>query len=476
MRQFFGIFFYLAVASLTNVYANFLSDTPGVIIRFYLNDSTIEQDLSALTAEAFQKLHSVSDRFDVISAELLSNNNEPLSETLIHQLTEINSRLEGLIFSAVTFKNARVLSIDGGGSRGVIALTYLIELEQQTGRQIYQLFDHICATSTGSIIATLLTVPGLKFKNKDIEISAPEDRPMFATQARDLFLHLSKVIFGKPNKKSRFSMPSLHTRFDVKPFSVLLENLLGEKTFADTLIPVSITSYSLDTNMPVIQSSFHENKQEEKLRKAVRASTAAPGIFLPTKAGHIDGGLAFNNPSIVAALMTWRYLKRDMSEQLLLSLGNGVDTKPVSKSEVEKMYITGIASKIIEILLNGENTNFLTEYLFHIYHAEAENRSYFRFQCQLPTELNIIDAIDEVRLKKFIKIAEEDILKRQEQFKALIHALGKKVLTKNDNEAIVHEKHWSLNQLDQSILDDFELLPSPSSQQLEGTKPRHNSR
>ena len=53
----------------------------------------------------------------------------------------------------------RVLSIDGGGIRGIIPATLLTELENLAGRSAYELFDLIAGTSTGGILALGLTYP-----------------------------------------------------------------------------------------------------------------------------------------------------------------------------------------------------------------------------------------------------------------------------------------------------------------------------
>ena len=62
-------------------------------------------------------------------------------------------------------KTIRILSIDGGGIRGLIPLRYLAEIEKRNdGKPIHTMFDYIGGTSTGGLIAALLTVPGKERK------------------------------------------------------------------------------------------------------------------------------------------------------------------------------------------------------------------------------------------------------------------------------------------------------------------------
>src|SRR3954447_8625382 len=77
----------------------------------------------------------------------------------------------------------RILTIDGGGIRGIIPALVLAELEERTGRRTAELFDLIAGTSTGGILASALARPGddgttPRYKAKDLigfyEAEGPE--------------------------------------------------------------------------------------------------------------------------------------------------------------------------------------------------------------------------------------------------------------------------------------------------------------
>ena len=58
-------------------------------------------------------------------------------------------------------KGLRILSLDGGGMRGLATVLILKEIEKRTGKRMHELFDLICGTSTGGILAVALGIKSM---------------------------------------------------------------------------------------------------------------------------------------------------------------------------------------------------------------------------------------------------------------------------------------------------------------------------
>uniref|UniRef100_A0A8C8GTA9 PNPLA domain-containing protein n=1 Tax=Oncorhynchus tshawytscha TaxID=74940 RepID=A0A8C8GTA9_ONCTS len=207
----------------------------------------------------------------------------------------------------------RVLSIDGGGTRGLIALQTLQKLEALTGKPIYQLFDYICGVSTGSILGFMLGV---------FQIPLNECEVLYRKLGSDVFKQ--NVIVGT------VKMGWSHAFYDSETW----ENILKEKMGSDLMVETSrnpkcpkmaAVSTIVNRGTPLKAYVFRNYNLQPGLWQAVRASSAAPGYFQEFALGHDlhqDGGLLINNPTALA-IHECKCLWPNTPVQCVVSLGTG---------------------------------------------------------------------------------------------------------------------------------------------------------
>ncbi|XP_051962265.1 calcium-independent phospholipase A2-gamma-like isoform X2 [Xyrauchen texanus] len=219
----------------------------------------------------------------------------------------------------------RVLSIDGGGTKGIVPLQVLKQLEAQTGKRVYQLFDYICGVSTGAVLAFLL---GLA------HISLDECEEMYHRFGSDVFRQNPLV--------GTVKMGWTHSYYNTETWEMILREKMEEqiliKTARDEQSP-KVSAVSAVVNWGTSPKAFifrnynhspgrlsrYAGGSGYQLWEAVRASSAAPGYFqeFPLQGDiHQDGGLILNNPCALAVNES-RLLWPNQPFQCVLSLGTG---------------------------------------------------------------------------------------------------------------------------------------------------------
>jgi len=202
----------------------------------------------------------------------------------------------------------RILALDGGGVRGIVALAFLERFErllaEAAGRKVKlcEYFDLIGGTSTGAIIASGLA---LGFEVQEI---------------RDFYMRLAPKVFRPPF----LPLPGWSAIFDAEKLAQELSGVLGDRTLdsPDLLTGFAVTLKRLDTGSAWIlmnnpRSKFWETPEDKShignrhylLSKIVRASTAAPHYFDPQEIEivegeppglFVDGGLTPHNTPALA--------------------------------------------------------------------------------------------------------------------------------------------------------------------------------
>ena len=247
-----------------------------------------------------------------------------------------------------------ILSIDGGGMRGIIparVISHLSQMLQESGdeRPFYSHFDLVAGTSTGGFLASGLTVPRemttLEPDEKDeVKLSHTEkgwgfwNRPYTVEDGsirrgpdpeklEKLYSEEGWRIFTKP-PLSLFG--SIFTdKYDHRNLERFLYETFGDTGLDELLTPTAIISYETKSGSPYVFRSY--DSHGFFLREALRATSAAPTYFAPVSLKDrttgedlvfIDGGIGANNPSFLAYLEA-RKLYPEADEFRMLSLSTG---------------------------------------------------------------------------------------------------------------------------------------------------------
>lgn len=203
----------------------------------------------------------------------------------------------------------KMLCIDGGGIRGIFAIAILQALEEEYQHPIGDLFDVIAGTSTGAIIAAVVSI------NKKMD----EIQESYKVYSEKIFDRQAKVGLFKSVYSDRY------LRF-------LLKKAFGELTLQDVQKPLLIPAVDITHGKPFIHRSNYGHHESEdlsiKVWDAVLSSCSAPVYFPPNNVENkylsIDGGLWANNPSLVCLTEAIHYFNISLKDIKILSLGTGL--------------------------------------------------------------------------------------------------------------------------------------------------------
>ncbi|KAG8497520.1 hypothetical protein CXB51_008834 [Gossypium anomalum] len=305
-------------------------------------------------------------------------------------------------------KMVTVLSIDGGGIRGIIPSVLLASLESKLqeldgpNARIADYFDIVAGTSTGGLIATMLTAP-----NKD-----NGRQPLY--EAKDIA-------------------------------NSLINQLLGDITLKQTLTNLVLPTFDIKLLQPVIFSTNDATVNDwknAKLADACIGTSAAPTLLpayrFETKGSDgkthsfdlIDGGVAANNPTLIAISHVWMESFKqnakfkdiepmDNKRMLVLSLGTGIASIDAPKYDV----VTANNWGMLDWIFHNGNTPLLDAcgqassdmVDFHVsalFRTSRCKENYLRIQDDsLTGAASTADIATEENLQKLVEIGNE-ILKK----------------------------------------------------------------
>jgi len=286
----------------------------------------------------------------------------------------------------------RILSIDGGGIRGLIPATVLVEIERLAGKRIAELFDVIAGTSTGGILAAGLCVPAENGKGP--RYAASDLVSLYRDHGAEIFSaswlrKLVSLFFG--------------SEYSPEKLEYYLKQQLGACRLADAVTGLLVTAYDMRAGEAWFFSrEAARNKPERNylLWEVARATSAAPTYFPPAKlpgsggqGALVDGGVFANNPGLCAWVDGHEQVNAT-SEVMILSLGTGSVPHPITFDRARRWGKVMWAQPAIGAFLDGQSDT--TEYELK---QLVDPANYLRLQVALPVENERMDDASESNIK-----------------------------------------------------------------------------
>ncbi len=319
-----------------------------------------------------------------------------------------------------------ILTIDGGGVRGVVPARILQEIEERTGKPIAALFDMVGGTSTGAIIGGGLVIPDTQDPTK----------PRFSAKEILSFYHdMAPRVFPEMRFKSirKFSSGAL---YDPKPLEDILEKKFGNAKMRDMLTSFLVPATDIKNFKPVWITHLKGRKDASEegwgsmlLRDALRATTTAPTFFparyfettpnedMPgVKHRHalIDGGF-FGGNTMRHLMAQAKKMAPPDAEIIVVHIGTGHIKNSVSPEEFNAMGPLGLMSKA--------NGSILISLVSHMAVMDVENDTreelgdrLFRFDAIIDPEKNPncpSTSLDDARPENLqrLEVLAQDIIK-----------------------------------------------------------------
>ncbi|XP_006882702.1 PREDICTED: calcium-independent phospholipase A2-gamma [Elephantulus edwardii] len=308
-------------------------------------------------------------------------------------------------------RGIRILTIDGGGTRGVVTIQTLRKLVELTQKPVHQLFDYICGVSTGTVLAFML---GL--------FHMPLD------ECEELYRKLGSDVFSQNVIVGTVKMSWSHAFYDSQTWEKILKDRMGSSLMIETARNPTcpkVAAVSTLVNKGVTPKAFvfrnyghspgvnshYLGGCQYKLWQAIRASSAAPGYFAEYALGndlHHDGGLLMNNPSALA-MHECKCLWPDVPLECIVSLGTGRYESDV-KNTVMHTSLKAKLSHVINSATDTEEVHIMLDGLL-------PPDTYFRFNpvmCEnIPLDESRNEKLDQLQLEglRYIERNEEKMKK-----------------------------------------------------------------
>ncbi len=310
----------------------------------------------------------------------------------------------------------KILSIDGGGIRGIIPAMILTEIEKRTGKQIAEMFDLVAGTSTGGILALGLNKPG------------SDNKPAFtAEELVKLYDEEGPSIFSRSVwHRIRAIGNAVEEKYPSESIEGVLEQYFGDAVLSQSIADVLVTSYEIEQRRPFFFKSHKAKKNPEEfdylMRDAARATSAAPTYFEPNRISItgplerlalIDGGVYANNPAACALVEAISKFGKRPEDVYMLSLGTGELTRPIRYEDAKGWGLIQWAQPLLNVVFDGVSDTVDYQVNLILNQATAEKKRYHRLQLKLDQGNDDMDDASKTNLWA-LKLLATDLIEKHD--------------------------------------------------------------
>lgn len=278
----------------------------------------------------------------------------------------------------------QILSLDGGGLRGIFSAAVLTALEVDLDSPVADHFDLITGTSTGGLIALALGA-GIP-----------------ARSILEFFVEEGPQVFRAP--RIRAARQLMRSKYNGRALDSALQRLFGEKLLRDSGVRLVIPTFDMTRNDVYLLKTPHHPRLRRDGRVPmweVARSTAAAPTYLPAhvlsedRTVLVDGGVWANNPSLVGTVEAISLLKAPLASVRLLNIGTTNEFRDLPRALARGgafQWLRG--SALIDVLMTSQATGAFTaaKHLLGAHHVERVNPSVPRRLLRLD-RLRVDDAI-----------------------------------------------------------------------------------
>ena len=301
----------------------------------------------------------------------------------------------------------KVLSIDGGGIRGIIPAMILSDIEKRTKTPIAKLFHLIAGTSTGGILALALTKPDAQGKP---EYRAEKLIGFYQTEGKRIFscstVHKVQAVWSLWDE-----------RYLSEGIEGVLHQYFGEARLKDAVTDVLIASYEIERRVPYFFKTTDAKTKEGcdfSMEQVARATSAAPTYFEPLKIeiknstdyfALIDGGVFANNPAM-CAFVEAKSIYSHEDDFLVVSLGTGELTRTLPYEKAKHWGLAAWAKPLLSVIFDGVSDTVDYQLKRLLPPGKDGRIRYYRFQARLDKPNDDMDDVSPENIRSLSLLGE----------------------------------------------------------------------